>query len=340
MKLITFAVPSYNSEAYMRRCIDSLLPGGEDVEIIIVNDGSKDHTGEIAAEYEEKYPTICKAVQKENGGHGSGVNKGLELATGLYYKVVDSDDWYDAEEYLRVLEIIRKNVADGKVIDLYVSNYIYDHLDEGTSTTIRYTNIFPVEKICTWNDIHPFTTSQNLLMHTLIYRTELLRAVGLKLPEHTFYVDNLFAYIPLPYVETLEYVNADLYHYYIGREDQSVNEKVMCSRIDQQLKVTKLLIESADLNEVKKKYPVLARYMLQYANMMMMVSCIHLQLIGDEEAMAKKDALWEYVKESNPELYKIFRSHITLRAVDLPTEGGRKISIGLYRIAKKIFKFQ
>ena len=104
MKYITFAVPCYNSESYMEHCIETLLKGGEDVEIILVDDGSKDKTGEIADRYQKKYPSIVKAVHKENGGHGSGVNKGLELAAGLYYKVVDSDDWVDEDALKKVLE--------------------------------------------------------------------------------------------------------------------------------------------------------------------------------------------------------------------------------------------
>ena len=92
MKLLSIAIPSYNSENYMRNCIESLLPGGEEVEIIVVNDGSKDGTAAIADEYAAKYPTIVKAVHQENGGHGEAVNAGLRNATGLYYKVVDSDD--------------------------------------------------------------------------------------------------------------------------------------------------------------------------------------------------------------------------------------------------------
>ena len=99
MKYITFTVPCYNSQDYMERCIESLLPGGEDVEIIIVDDGSKDATGEIADYYERQYPSIVKAVHKENGGHGSGVNAGLKRASGMYFKVVDSDDWLDETAY-------------------------------------------------------------------------------------------------------------------------------------------------------------------------------------------------------------------------------------------------
>ena len=92
MKYLTFTVPCYNSESYMRRCVDSLLCCGTDAEIILVDDGSADRTGEIADDYQKRFPDIVKVVHKENGGHGSGVNKGLEMAEGLYFKVVDSEE--------------------------------------------------------------------------------------------------------------------------------------------------------------------------------------------------------------------------------------------------------
>ena len=126
MKLSSIAIPCYNSAAYMRKCIDSLLPGGEDVEIIIVNDGSKDETPEIAAEYKERFPGIVKVVNKENGGHGSAVNSGIEHATGLYYKVVDSDDWVNQEAYLKILDTLKGLLKDGKSIDMMISNFVYE----------------------------------------------------------------------------------------------------------------------------------------------------------------------------------------------------------------------
>ena len=92
MKLISFVVPCYNSQEYMRHCIDTLLPGGDQVEILIVNDGSSDNTAAIADEYEKKYPDICRAIHQENKGHGGAVNTGIKNATGIYLKVVDSDD--------------------------------------------------------------------------------------------------------------------------------------------------------------------------------------------------------------------------------------------------------
>ena len=103
MKLLSFAIPCYNSEQYMEKCIESILIGGEDVEILIVNDGSKDRTAEIADAYEAKYPTICRAIHQENGGHGEAVNAGIRNATGRYFKVVDSDDWVDPDAYRAIL---------------------------------------------------------------------------------------------------------------------------------------------------------------------------------------------------------------------------------------------
>lgn len=213
MKYITFTIPCYNSENYMRRCVDSLLVGGEDVEILIIDDGSSDRTGAIADEYEMLYPNIVKAVHKPNGGHGSGVNKGLELAHGLYYKVVDSDDWFDRDAYLKMLDKI-KSFEVAQFPDLIICNYVYDHLDEGIQKPMNYRNVFPTEKMCNWNTIGHFHPSQYLIMHALMFQTKVLRQSGVKLPEHTFYVDNLFSYQPLPYAKNLYYMDIDLYHYY------------------------------------------------------------------------------------------------------------------------------
>ena len=127
MKLLSIAIPCYNSENYMRHCIESLLPGGDEVEILIVDDGStKDRTGEIADEYARNYPNICRAIHQENGGHGEAVNAGLRNATGIYFKVVDSDDWVNEEAYKQILEVLRKFVYGQETLDMLVSNFVYE----------------------------------------------------------------------------------------------------------------------------------------------------------------------------------------------------------------------
>ncbi len=333
MKYITFAVPSYNSEEYMEHCINTLLTGGEDVEIIIVNDGSKDRTGEIANLYQKKYPTIVKAVNKENGGHGSGVNKGLELAKGLYYKVVDSDDWVDEDALKRVLETIKELEKEKKLVDMMVVNYVYEKGSAGTKT-IHYKKTLPENKVFTWDEVGKFKKDAYLLMHSVIYKTEVLKKSKLKLPEHTFYVDNIFVYYPLPYVKTMYYLNVDFYRYFIGREDQSVNESVMIKRIDQQLLVTKMMIDFFNPYDYWEKNKHLAKYLIHYIDIMMTVSTILLQVSNTKENDEKKKELWKYLKEKNKKLYKtccISLSGLTT----LP----KFISIPGYRIAQKIYKF-
>lgn len=339
MKYITFTIPCYNSENYMRRCVDSLLVGGEDVEILIIDDGSSDRTGAIADEYEMLYPNIVKAVHKPNGGHGSGVNKGLELAHGLYYKVVDSDDWFDRDAYLKMLDKI-KSFEVAQFPDLIICNYVYDHLDEGIQKPMNYRNVFPTEKMCNWNTIGHFHPSQYLIMHALMFQTKVLRQSGVKLPEHTFYVDNLFSYQPLPYAKNLYYMDIDLYHYYLGREDQSVNEKVLMKRIDQQIRVTELVAKSVDLREVKKMYPKLAAYMMRNISIMLSISSIHLLLIKTEEAFQKRKRMWEQVKDYDRMLYYRLRCSTLSGLTYLPGRLGGKITVGGYRMARKIYQFQ
>ncbi len=138
-------------------------------------------------------------------------------------------------------------------------------------------------------------------MHSVIYRTQLLKDCGLELPKHTFYVDNIFVYQPLPHVKTLYYLDVNFYRYFIGREDQSVNEQVMIGRIDQQILVTKLMLGYYDVMKITNRK--LRRYMIKYLEIMMTVSSILAIKSGTEENLAKKKELWQYVKQLNVPLY-------------------------------------
>ena len=227
MKYISFAIPSYNSEEYMARAIDSILPGKEDVEIIIVNDGSSDGTLEVARGYKERYPDIIKVVDKENGGHGDAVNVGLSYATGKYFKVVDSDDWVDEESLHKILKLLRDMEEDEKEVDMLISNYVYEKVGAEHKKCIHYRNVLPQDEVFRWNDIGHFRLDQYILMHSVIYRTDMLKLTQITLPKHTFYVDNIYVYYPLPHVRTIYYLDVDFYRYYIGREGQSVNETIM-----------------------------------------------------------------------------------------------------------------
>lgn len=321
----------------MRKCLDSLLYGGNEVEIIIVDDGSSDRTREIADEYADKYPGIIRVIHKENGGHGSGLNTGLKYATGAYFKVVDSDDWVDRTAYEKVLDVLRKMLKEDKNLDLLVSNYVYEKQGARHKKVMHCKKALPKNKILTWEDKNHFTYLQYILMHSAIFRTEVLRQAGVVLPEHTFYVDNIFVYKPLPYVKTFYYLDVNFYRYYIGRNDQSVNEKVMISRIDQQIRVNKILIDIYNESVIDNER--LNKYMIHYLDILTGITTVFLILAGDSLSLKKKDEVWEYLKAQNQPLYKKIRRTPMGILSNLPGRAGRRFIIFGYRLLQKILGF-
>lgn len=337
MKLLSIAIPCYNSQDYMEHCIETLLPGGEDVEILIVDDGSKDRTAEIADSYAEKYPTIVKAIHQENGGHGEAVNTGIRNATGLYFKVVDSDDWVDQAAYEKILETLRELSGGSETLDMLVSNFVYEKEGAKHKKVMKYTGILPENQMFGWSDAKHFRKGRYILMHSVIYRTQLLRECGLELPKHTFYVDNIFVYVPLPYVKNMYYLNVDFYRYYIGREDQSVNENVMIRRIDQQIKVNKIMVEAVDIWKLPNRK--LRKYMFNYLEIITIISTIMCIRSGTEENLEKKRELWKYIKDYDIRLFHHLRNGIMGTTMNLPGKGGRKISVAAYKISQKVVGF-
>ena len=336
MKLLTFAIPCYNSQDYMEHCIETLLPGGEDVEILIVDDGSKDRTAEIADAYEAKYPGIVRAIHQENGGHGEAVNAGIRNATGLFFKVVDSDDWVDAESYRKILEKLRELAGGKDTLDMFIANYVYEKEGAKHKKVMRCSAL-PKDRMFTWRDVSHFRKGQYILMHSVIYRTQLLRECGLELPKHTFYVDNIYVYTPLPSVKNIYYMDVDFYRYFIGREDQSVNEKVMIGRIDQQIRVNKIMVDEFDLWKIPNRK--LRRYMFNYLEIITVISTIMLIRSGTEENLEKKRELWQYIKKKDIRLFYHLRMGILGNTMNLPGKGGRKISVAAYKISQKVVGF-
>lgn len=337
MKLLSIAIPCYNSEDYMEKCIKSLLPGGEDVEILVVDDGSKDMTPEIADAYEKKYPGIVRAIHQENGGHGAAVNAGIKQATGLFFKVVDSDDWVDLESYRAILAKLKELAGGSETLDMMISNFVYEKVGVKHKRKIRYTFSLPQNRMFRWEDTKRFIKGKYILMHSVIYRTKLLRDCGLELPRHTFYVDNIFVYQPLPHVKNMYYMNVDFYRYFIGRDDQSVNEKVMIGRIDQQIKVNKLMVDLYDLWKIPNRK--LRRYMFNYLEIITVISTVMLIRSGTEENLEKKRELWKYIKQQDIRLFHHLRSGIMGNTMNLPGRSGRKISIAAYKISQKVVGF-
>lgn len=336
MTLLSIAIPSYNSESYLHYCVHSLVVGGDQVEILIINDGSSDKTQEIAESLAIQHSNV-RVLQQENKGHGGAVNTGIREARGKYFKVVDSDDWVDIRAYLKVLETLTSLEEDQTKVDAFITNFVYEKEGQSRKKTMSYEDVLPPHQLFTWNEVGTFSKGQYIMMHSLIYRTELLREVGLELPEHTFYVDNIFVFIPLQAVQTMYYLPVDFYRYFIGRNDQSVNESVMIKRIDQQLKVNRILVDNLDLDAIEQSD--LRNYLLNHVEITTIISCALLNRAATPEHMLKKQELWQYIQHHNPALFKMVRKGLLGQLTNLYGLPGRKISNAVYRIAKRIYGF-
>ncbi len=322
----------------MEKCVESLLPGGKMVEILIIDDGSTDNTAEIADRLQLEYPEIIKVIHQENGGHGEAVNAGIRNASGKFIKIVDSDDWVNEKAYNRILSFLKTVVENEQELDMLISNFVYEKMGAKRKKVMHYHHALPIDEFFTWDDVKTFKVGQYILMHSVIYRTQLLRDCGLELPKHTFYVDNIYVYYPLPYVRIMYYLDVNFYRYFIGREDQSVNEQVMISRIDQQIKVNKIMMDSHDLNAIENRR--LREYMFQYLEIITVISSVMLIRSKTKENLTKKKELWMYLKKNHPKMYKTLRHKKFIGVgINLPGKFGRDVSVLGYRIAQKIFGF-
>ncbi|MDR1953678.1 MAG: glycosyltransferase family 2 protein [Clostridiales Family XIII bacterium] len=339
MKLITFVIPCYNSAEYIGKCIESLLPGGDRIEIILVDDGSTDETASICDEYSERHSELIRTIHQENSGHGGAINTGLRYATGRYFKIVDSDDWVNTDALNQVLTQLEAFQRMEIAPDLLITNYVYEDRLNDTQKPMRYTNVLPQNRVFSWDDMGKFRISQYLLMHSVCYRTQLLRDCGIELPKHTYYVDNLFVYQPLPAVKHIYYLNVDFYRYLIGREGQSINQAVMVRRVDQQIKITKLMIQSRNLGEIKKSQPKLARYMLSYLSMMMTISSLLLIIGGAGKYKTQKKELWLYLRQMNPSVSYRIRYRSLYATTVVPGYFGNALVLLIYHVARKIYHF-
>ena len=294
MKLLSIVVPSYNSQDYLNKAIESVTDLNDArIELLVVDDGSKDETFAVAKHYQEQFPDIVVAIHQENKGHGGAVNTGLQHATGKYFKVLDSDDWLNEEALKRVMDTLTEFENNQQTVEALFTNYVYEQEGAEAKKVVRYA-IFS-QKIEYLNRVTP--------VHFQLENA--LKASSLQLPEYTFYVDNLFVYVPLTKMTTMYYLNVDFYRYFIGRDDQSINEKVMMKRIEQQIKVNKLLIDSYDFSH--QLHPFQERYLLKHLEIVTNISSALLNRIGTDDAFEKRQELWRYLRENNPRSFKKLR---------------------------------
>ncbi len=340
-KLLSVIVPCYNSQDYLRRAVDSLLPGGDRLEILIVDDGSTDATGLIADDYARSYPQRVRAIHQPNGGHGGAIMAGLREASGRYFRVVDSDDWVEPDALTKTLDALEALEARGEPVDMFITNFIFDKAARHRHR-VRYKGVLPEGWVFGWEDTRRFRVGDLLMIHAVSFRTGLLRDCGLALPEHCCYEDNLFVYLPLSNVEKLYYLDVDLYHYVIGRQGQSTQVSVILKRLDQQLAINREMFRAVELDwtrEPKRRY-----YMLRYIEMVTSATVVYLLLSGRREDEAKLDAFLREVRECAPKTYRWFcRYPVTYSPIVIfmysPKWLARRLINALYRFAQWYFAF-
>lgn len=221
-KILSIIVPAYNMEAFLPKCLGSLIVDDKELlqklDVIVVNDGSKDRTSMIAHEFEAKYPGVFHVIDKANGHYGSCINVGIENATGLYVKVLDADDWFDTSSLKVVVGVLSESILHNNVADLVLTDL--DQVNEQGKVTdaIRYS--FPTDR-CFGIDV-VLKNCPMLTMHGMIYRTALLHEMGYRQTEGMLYTDGEWISIPISRVRVIRFLPYSLYKYLVGRVGQSV----------------------------------------------------------------------------------------------------------------------
>ena len=338
-KLLTVVVPCYNSAPYMEKAVNSLLVGGSEMDILLVDDGSKDETGEIADRLKAENPDVIRVIHQPNGGHGSGLNRGIETALGVYFKVVDSDDRLDAEGLKALLNLLRDHAEPENQADLVVHDYVYDRGDQHAVFSINYAKPMPQGRLFTWSDCKRFGIANQFIIHCLVYRTELLREHHYRLPEHTFYEDNLYIYQPLPWTKKLLYLHMPVYGYNVGREGQSVNEQNLLKRLDQLTNMVTQMAVTWKLSELNALPKQLRDYMVSNVTAQIWsLSALH-ALDDAGKGRALNQEMWRKINEFDPELYQAYIRTPTGFTARLPGNIGRQALVSMYHLGHRIMKF-
>ncbi len=338
MKLLTVTVPCYNSEAYMDRCLRSVVEGGEELDVLIVDDGSRDRTGEIADRWAREYPGIVRVIHQENGGHGEGLNQGIRTAQGLFFKTVDSDDRLDPDSLKELLDALRRFAQEGDLPDLIVNDYVYDRTEQEACFSVSFDTVFHPGRMETWESCRAFPIWKQFMIHSLCYRTQVLRDMGLELPRHVFYEDNLYIYRPLPYTRKIYYLHRPLYGYFIGREDQSVNDEVILRRLDQVTRIAGDMICSYPLSFLEQQPRKLKQYMISNLAGQLFTTCA-LQFMKGEEGLKMYREMWERIRSFDEPLYHRLRRHPVGMTTVLPGRLGRAALVGMYRFGRRMIHF-
>ncbi|MCT9821229.1 glycosyltransferase family 2 protein [Microbacterium sp. W1N] len=338
--LLTVVVPAYNAEAYLGRSLDEL--GTVDgLEVVIVDDGSTDRTGTLADAWAARNPRSVRVVHQRNRGHGGAINAGLAVARGAFLKVLDADDWLDIPSLRTLLAHLADLERRGENVDAVFTDFVHERAGK-TPRIARFDSVFPADRVFTWDETERFSRRQVLMMHAIVYRTQLLRDSGLQLPEHTFYVDNLFVMTPLSLVRRMRYLPIPLYRYFIGREGQSVAPETMVRRVDQQLRVNRLALAALPTQKqvAGGEVPLqLHRALLHHLEGVCAVTSATLARGGTAAHLRERDRFWREVRAESPWLYTRMRRTLLGTTSNLPGQAGRRATSLAYHVARRVVGF-
>ena len=311
MKVLSIAIPVYNTELYIQRNLDSILLDEiiDDIEIIVVNDGSKDNSIDVIKKYQQKYPNDLIVIDKENGGHGSTINAALKIAKGKYFRVLDSDDWVNSSDFIKFVKKLKDEEADVVITD-YKKEYVFS----GESEYLRWKKL-EEDKLYDFNEFDlDLLNKEYFVMANSTYKTEILKQSGLKLFEKIFYVDMQYNFVPIICVNTFKYYKLDIYRYFIGRPDQSMNLDNFVRNRGNHEKVMKYLVEyytdnQDKLSKNKKEYLKLILFYMLTTHYY--IYCVYSRK-GKRSLYKEIKSFDKYLKKENIEIYKMMNdiSHI------------------------------
>ena len=228
-------------EAYLAQCVESILrtPSLAAVEIIIVNDGSKDKTLRIAKQYAERYAETVRVVDKPNGNYGSTINAALPLAQGEYVKILDADDRFDGSRVAEMLAFLRKMQGVDMVITPFVE--VEGRHERRVEYNIYSRKVYEYGKAYDADKIFSDGTIRYFMMHGVCYRTEMLRKMSYRQSEGVSYTDQEWVFYPLFRVKTIAFADIPLYRYNLSREGQTMDLKVQMRSVSQLVAVTEAM---------------------------------------------------------------------------------------------------
>lgn len=312
MKTLSIAIPVYNTERYIKRCVDSLALKDiiDDIEIILVNDGSKDNSIKILNEYKEKLNDSVVVIDKENGGHGSTINAALKIAKGKYFRVIDSDDWVNSRDFITFVKALKK-----ENVDLVITDYRKEHIYNGLSEKIIWSKLSK-NKEYNFDKIKlEILNKDYFVMANSTYKTEVLRKSRLSLLEKTFYVDMQYNIIPISNVKSFKYLKLDIYRYFIGRPDQSMNLNNFVKNRANHEKVMKYLIEyycnnKSSFSKVKIQY--IEQILFYMLTTHYYIYCVYAK--NNKKNIYKEISFFDkYLKDTDKKLYDLMNTVAQIR---------------------------